>query len=403
MLAVDQKLLLSLLCQIIHTRPIRESEEFLKEYINKIIYMSSGHMILPLVLNGVYQTYPELAEKFKNRAVKRTIQQAEKSASFLLLYEKMLEHGLSPLVLKGIICRNLYPEPELRSSADEDLLIRPHEIYACHSFLIDHGFHLTDPDISLEKEYEISYQNSDSHLYIEVHKHLFPPYDQSYGYLNEIFDRPEEPATILVYGTAFRTLGYTDHFLYMLAHAYKHVIYSGIGIRQICDIALFIDSYREQIDWDRVTEVCKQYHLDQFVQAILLICEKYLGMQSVNISFTAKSVNEEPLLLDILSGGVYGANDENRLHSSTMTLKAISADKEGRKTNGIMKSVFPSLGYMKKSYPYLKKNPYLLPAAWVQRIYRYAFQSSSNVDAAKTLEIGRERIRMLKEYGIIQE
>ena len=44
----------------------------------------------------------------------------------------------------------------------------------------------------------------------------------------------------------------TDHLLYLILHALKHFLYSGFGIRQVCDIALFSERYRDEIDWSRV-------------------------------------------------------------------------------------------------------------------------------------------------------
>ena len=403
MLSTEKTIFLNLLCQMIHGRPVVETEEVIRQYADKAVFLSSCHMVLSLMVSGLHQSFPDLMEKYKARAIQRTVQQAERSASFVVLYHKMLEYGFSPMVLKGIICRNLYPDPELRASTDEDLLIDTDKFDSFHSFLIQNGYHLVDPEGSLTEEYEISYRNPDTNLYLEVHKSLFPPFDRTYGYLNNAFEEMEQSVKILIYGTEFVTLGYTDHLLYLILHAYKHLIYSGIGIRQISDIALFIEHYGKLIDWKRVIDVCSEYHLIKYLQAILNICEKHLGMTPINLKITEEFVDEEPLLEDILTGGVYGANDVNRLHSATMTLKAISADKQGKRTNGIIKALFPSLGYMKKSYPYLNKSPYLLPAAWAQRIYRYAFQNNDTTNAGKTLEIGKQRIKMLEEYDIINK
>lgn len=402
MLSVEQVIFLKVLSQLIHDKPIMISEEEIRNNADRIVYLSSAHMVLSLVVNGLYQSFPDLVEKYKERAIQRTILQAEKTASFVDLYKKMITHGLNPVVLKGIICRNLYPEPELRPSTDEDLLISSDSFDLLHSFLLQNGFVLSNPETSLSEEYEVSYINPNTHLYLEIHKSLFPISDKTYGYLNTAFENMEPFVTISIYGLKFKTLGYTDHLLYLLLHAYKHLIYSGIGIRQICDIVLFIEQYHDLINWNRVTNICDELNLNKFLHAVIGICEKHLGMPSLVLMIPEENVDEEPLLYDILSGGVYGANDVNRLHSATMTLRAIEADKQGKNSNGIIKALFPSIGYMKKSFPYLKKRPYLLPVAWVNRICRYAFLTNSTSDASKTVDIGKERIKMLRNYNIIK-
>ena len=40
-----------------------------------------------------------------------------------MLFDKMRQNGLTPLIVKGIVCRDLYPNPDLRTSNDEDLYI----------------------------------------------------------------------------------------------------------------------------------------------------------------------------------------------------------------------------------------------------------------------------------------
>lgn len=43
-----------------------------------------------------------------------------------------------------------------------------------------------------------------------------------------------------------------DHLIFLLLHAFKHFISSGVGVRQLCDIALWMRRFGAQIDWQRV-------------------------------------------------------------------------------------------------------------------------------------------------------
>lgn len=112
----------------------------------------------------------------------------------------------------------------------------------------------------------------------------------------------------------------------------------------------------------------------------------------------------EPLLHDALCGGVYGSNDYTRLHSSTVTLNAVKASRAGEKSS-VLRTVFPKRAYLERRYPYLKKRPYLLPVAWVQRIVHYAGEKQSGADnsASGSIKLGKERIELMKRYGIIDE
>lgn len=372
--------------------------------------LSTIHDVVPLFAHTVYQCdslvrNPKYKSMFLSQARTITIKQALKSASFAVLYQEMLKENLKPLVMKGIICRSLYPEPEQRPSFDEDLLIFPWQIQKYHLFFKSHGFDLVNSDIDIEKVDEISYQNKKLALYLEVHKYLFPSRSSAFGDLNSLFNILEDRQNELIYGTAFRTFGYTDHLLYIICHAYKHFLYSGFGIRQICDILMFTKSYGNLIDWERIYESCRIFRMDRFLIAIFRICEKYLGLNRNNYAYKeiwSDDINEESLLLDILSGGLYGAADEDRLHSSTMTLEVVSAQNEGRKARSLVKVLFPGLDYIKQKYPYLKRKKWLLPIAWIQRGFDYLERKHKRgISPSKTIEIGNNRVKILREYHII--
>lgn len=115
-----------------------------------------------------------------------------------------------------------------------------------------------------------------------------------------------------------------------------------------------------------------------------------------------KPIEVEPLLHDSLCGGVYGSNDLTRLHSSTVTLNAVKASRTGEKSS-VLRTVFPKREYLERRYPYLKKRPYLLPVAWAQRIAHYASEKQSGADnsASGSIKLGKERIELMKRYGIM--
>ena len=113
-------------------------------------------------------------------------------------------------------------------------------------------------------------------------------------------------------------------------------------------------------------------------------------------------IDVEPLLHDTLCGGVYGSNDYTRLHSSTVTLNAVKASRTGEKSS-VLSTVFPKREYLVCRYPYLKKRPYMLPIAWVQRIAHYVSEKQSDPDnsASGSIKLAKDRIELMKRYGIM--
>ena len=57
----------------------------------------------------------------------------------------MQEAGIQALVVKGIVCRNLYPKPDYRVSGDEDVLIPAEQFDVCHQALTRYGMKISDP------------------------------------------------------------------------------------------------------------------------------------------------------------------------------------------------------------------------------------------------------------------
>lgn len=58
---------------------------------------------------------------------------------------------------------------------------------------------------------------------------------------------------------------------------------------------------------------------------------------------------------------------------------------------------------MERKYAYVKKHPWLLPAAWAQRIFNYVRESGREKgnNAADSVKLAKERIELMKMYKII--
>lgn len=240
-------------------------------------------------------------------------------------------------------------------------------------------------------------QKDGSPLYIELHRRLFDSSEDAHDELNRFFEH--FPAAEI---DGFLAMLPHEHLLYLLLHAYKHFVRSGIGLRQFCDIDLWARAYHAEIDWQQLHDQCTSVHAATFAAAAFHIAGDYLGIEFDLPAPWDGSIDVEPLLHDTLCGGVYGSNDLTRLHSSTVTLNAVKASRMGEKS-GALRTVFPKREYLERRYPYLKKRPYLLPVAWVQRIAHYAGEKKSGADsgASGSIKLAKERIELMKLYGIM--
>ena len=367
-----------------------------------IFALANQQKLLPILFEAV-RKMPAAGENAalfavtKQQVIGQVLNQTVRSAEFADLYHKLRAAGLHPIVVKGQLCSRLYPLKDHRISADDDIYIPDAEFMACHEQLLANGLRTGTPADELASADEVPYTKDGSPLYIELHRHLFDSAEDAHDELNHFFTdiNPVEM-------DGFLAMPPHEHLLYLILHAYKHFVRSGIGARQFCDIGLWARAYHAEIDWQRLHEQCESVHAATFAAAAFRIARDYLGIDfDLPMPWDA-SIDVEPLLHDTLCGGVYGSNDLTRLHSSTVTLNAVKASRTGEKSS-VLRTVFPKREYLERRYPYLKKRPYLLPVAWAQRIAHYASEKQSGADnsASGSIKLAKERIELMKQYDIM--
>ncbi len=371
-----------------------------------LLKLAQIHRVLPLVFQAVYRSAegaePGFLQPWRAQVRQQVMIQAQKTAEFLPLLDRLQAAGVAPLVVKGITCRGLYPNPDYRMSSDEDILIPAEKFPDCHRCMEAYGMTTKDQEGTA---YEVPYFQEGGVLYIEVHKSLFPAENEAYGGLNRFFSDVRSRAVVQ---NGIPTLAPGDHLRYLIFHAYKHFLHSGFGIRQVCDLVLFANTFGREVDWEGLLADCRSIRAEKFAAAVFRIGEGYLGFDPDRAgwpeSWRGIHVDTEPLLGDILAAGIYGGSDANRLHSGSLTLQAMAAQRQGGRKPGLLKTLFPPAKALEGRYPYLKDKPILLPVAWVSRLVKYGTAArSGEKDPGESLRIGRERIALLKTYGILDE
>ncbi len=372
---------------------------------SQLLGLAWEHRVLPLVYEAAYRCpaalhCQELAA-MRKQIVSTVLLQTTKTQEFLELVKYLEQQGLRPLLVKGMVCRSLYPKPDYRMSSDEDLLVPEAEFTQFRSALEAYGMRP-----GAEDGYEVPYIMPESPLYIELHRSLFPPENEAYGDLNRFFENIHSQAVAVeLEGARLWTMPATEHLFYLICHAFKHFLHSGFGIRQVCDICLFAEKYGQQIDFAWVLTQCRAIHAQLFAAAIFQIGSKHLGLGTVPEGWRDLHVDEGLLLEDLLDAGVYGGSTMDRRHSSSMTLNAVAARKKGKKgRGGLLRTVFPGVEALKGRYPYLADRPWFLPVAWVQRLAGYGRENRNAAkNAAASVSLGKRRIALMEQYEIISD
>ena len=396
-------------------------DEISENTLKELWELSEIHHVFPLVFDAICRTRcfadrAELKKKMQERALQEVTRQLTQDGECLVLIRALQRKGYNPIIVKGIICRQLYPMPCLRQSVDEDFFVPGKEFAKYDSILSEDGMDRDHPDKDPNDTDELSYHKKGSPLYIELHKKLFSQETNSIGDLNSFFeDAIKRAVTVRVQDLEIRTIDPTDHLLFLILHAFKHFLHSGFGIRQVCDIGLMADRYSEMIQWNHVGKCLEQVKAMDFSRAIFRIVHRYLipesKMYGKMSDWHIDSIDEGPLLMDIFDSGVLGASSVERLHSSNMTLAAVK-DESTSSIRAAIRSFFLPGKTLAERYSYLKRAPFLLPVAWFQRGCSYSrelmrsrgLQAGKRTGENRTAEsimTGKRRIQLLEYYHII--
>lgn len=382
---------------------------------NELRVLSARHQILPVIYEAAAQTecfqkkQPECAGSWKRETMFAVARQIQMTSEFVKLYQEMLQDGICPLVIKGLVCRNLYPKPDYRMSADEDLLIRRENFREADHFLLHKGFHRLEEEEVTDKEistlHEVGYRHPDTGLYLELHLSLFPEESTTYGHFNEMFQKPYEDMVCLeIEDCRIYTLSYTKHFLYLLCHNAKHFLHSGFGVRQVFDMILFAEQYGDQMDWEWIIAQARGKHLYVFLLNLLDIGVRYFDFQPDKAGWPKPEelldggLDSDALLEDLLGAGIFGTSSKERLHSANITLAAADMTKHH---SGIWSSLFPAYSYMSRKFRYVKNHPWLLPVGWLHRLSQYCV--GRRTDSREVLDTGKRRVELLDKYGLIEK
>jgi len=317
--------------------------------------------------------------------------------------------GIQLVLFKGVTLAALYPEPYMRSSNDVDLLVSEEQRNAAERLLVELGFKKRE-EISKAHVPVYVVDDGSRYLKIELHDRLWEDYEgKQADILREMqLDNPQTLIEQEACGLTVTTLGHTEHLIYQIFHIAKHFFFEGISLRYLVDIMLFIESYKEAIDFARVRKEITKLHYERFYEAILKICYEYLGMKVVipDINVESIEVNEQ-LLKDILErgkldGAVKKWETINFLSQYFMRTSVTKSSNFQQRR----KQIFPFPSELNDRYSYAKKCPLLLPVAWIHRVIymiSYSYHCKKNdMKTSETIGKAQYRLDLMRNLGMTE-
>lgn len=372
----------------------------------ELLQLSEAQRMLPMLVEAAYpsaafRTLPEEVKwQARKQARQQVFDQTRKEKTMFALLAAFEKANVPVLVVKGAVCRRLYPLPEARLSSDEDLLVAPEYFDTAVDLLRELGYQSTVEEFAPDA-HEVTFVSQDG-LHVELHRRLFSGEIALLETANAYFDGVHaEGMQIRTRGGMLPAMGAHAHMLFLLCHAFKHLIYRGIGLRQMCDIVLWGEKYADEIDWKKLEEQCVALRAWGFARTVFAVGQTHLGIP-LPVDCSGMEEQMDALLEDAFAGGVFGGESLSRKHSAEMTRGAVEQEKR-KKIPAMFSALFPKKKNLEGRYHWLEKYPFLLPVAWGDRLAGYAAERKGvENDPMDSIRIGKERIELLRTLNVIE-
>lgn len=312
----------------------------------------------------------------KQKAAITGIGQSRHISGLSIVFNKIIEENIPVIVLKGLVVRDFYPQPDQRTMSDADILVHKDDVEKVKKLLIEMGY------IFLEDHKASHHIALVHHKYpvIEVHWNLF----KRDGFSNDL-----EHYERLIWNRAIKvnvgeaevlSISYEDLALHLCMHMAAHLASTGFGVRQLCDLVLLVEKKGEEIDWNSFIMKARMYGFEKFSLIMFLLCKELFQME-IPKELEVKSVNNKKyvsaLIDEIFESGVHGKKEMANQFATQVAFNF--EDKDSNATLGAIKRyfrfIFPRIDDMSDKYSYAKKFKILAPIAWIHHLFVGIFAS----------------------------
>lgn len=278
------------------------------------------------------------------------------------LHSILKKNGIPYLILKGCACAVYYPDPLARSMGDVDFLVKPGDIGRARDALLAEGFE----EKKDTRRHHINFVSQS----VNFEMHFEPagiPEGRAGDSVIELFadavDSARETDTI------FGRMSLPDkisHGLILLLHSAHHLVSEGIGLRQLCDWAVFVSSLSGD-EREKLAAAAESAGLLRFADA-LTEAAGFVGCEAEPFSGEGSGLGAE-LLEDVLESGNLGQKKENRAHEMLLT------GTEGSSRTALGRLLSSANRIVKNKWKAARYFPLLLPIGWAFFGLRYLFRS----------------------------
>lgn len=207
------------------------------------------------------------------------------------------QSNIYPVLMKGLGVAMCYPDPTLRMTGDIDLFI-PDQYKKSVKLVESWGL-----DVHYSKEHDkFSYYG----LSVELHDELIHLPSR----LTETNDWTDiSYISVQDQELTYRLPDYDSQAILLVTHPFKHLYSWGIGVRHLCDWAMFLQTNHTYLDQKKLRSFFKRAYMERFVSAFTALAVNFLGLpEEIGAPWMAIRYEkaEKKLLQDIQERGDIG-------------------------------------------------------------------------------------------------
>lgn len=390
----NQKLLLDLCAKSLFDKNVDISQNFdTQEVINESI----SQTVFPLTYSMIKDKCVITDHKLFSQVVAKNIRVEYAHNE---VHNILSKNNITYVVLKGVASAAYYKEPMLRMMGDVDILVSPNDIKKADELLKSIGFVIDDDS----DDRHISYIRKDG-ISCELHRRIGgAPKDESGDiirkYLADIFEKSAEYKTSN--GSCIVPCKF-HHAIIILLHTASHLTSTGVGLRHLCDWAVFVNDFSNDEFVALFEQPLKEMGLWRFAQLLTLCCVSHLGCDQKEWAGQDDNNLIDSIVFDILNGGNFGTKDTDRYNQ----IKYISDRKEGvtAKKNPISQLFVSINEKTKKEFKFVNKSKLFLPIGWIFTVCKYFYLvvvGKRKIDTISTINGAKQRKEIYNEFKLFE-
>ena len=195
------------------------------------------------------------------------------------------EHGIEPVLLKGFGLAMLYPNPSLRQFGDIDLYVGLDDFHeACRLLRTLPGGYNWGEEVDSGHHYNIEF----GQYPMEIHRVSADVSDVKTAEVYTAIERDglrSHTQRVDYEGLEVSIPSKECMVFYTFYHAWHHFLTSGVGWRQISDVALALHAYHGQLDLEKLRLWMDEMHLMKPWQAFGYLMVEQLGLPEAELPF----------------------------------------------------------------------------------------------------------------------